>query len=263
MIETLICKGLDVLNTREPNPAHVIGYDQCDIQAFTSWKTQVLSFIGQSFGITSPYYTEFSIKVLKPYTNHIEIGLGVLNALKEELNIDSKTNEIAQVMNKPNNSVTKIFISHASADQKIVENILDLLESIGILQKQIFCSSFEGYGIPLGENFLERIKNELVSDVLVLFVITENFYASKVCLCEMGAAWALSRQHIPIVVPPLNYKDIQGVIPLTQGLLLNDFSKLNSLKEKLEEDFHLENKMTFSIWERKRNNFLKNIENLL
>ena len=125
----------------------------------------------------------------------------------------------------------KIFISHATKDKEIVEELIDLLETIGISSTQIFCSSFEGYGIPLGGNFLDTIKEELSAEVLVLFVITNNFYDSKVCLCEMGAAWALSKEHIPIVVPPLSYSDIQAVIPLTQGLLINNAPKLNEKKD--------------------------------
>ena len=124
------------------------------------------------------------------------------------------------ITNKRDNSLKKIFISHATKDKEIVEELIDLLETIGISSTQIFCSSFEGYGIPLGGNFLDTIKEELSAEVLVLFVITNNFYDSKVCLCEMGAAWALSKEHIPIVVPPLSYSDIQAVIPLTQGLLI-------------------------------------------
>ncbi|KAB0651481.1 toll/interleukin-1 receptor domain-containing protein [Acinetobacter bohemicus] len=161
------------------------------------------------------------------------------------------------------NALKKIFISHATKDKEIIEELIDLLENIGINSAQIFCSSFEGYGIPLGENFLDKIKQELSSEVLVLFVITKNFYDSKVCLCEMGAAWALSKGHIPIVVPPLSYSDIQGVIPLTQGLLINDVPKLNSLKEKLEEIFEIEGKISLNTWERKRKKFITSLNEFI
>ena len=157
----------------------------------------------------------------------------------------------------------KIFISHATKDKEIVEELIDLLETIGISSTQIFCSSFEGYGIPLGGNFLDTIKEELSAEVLVLFVITNNFYDSKVCLCEMGAAWALSKEHIPIVVPPLSYSDIQAVIPLTQGLLINNAPKLNSLKEKLEKDFSLGQSIALNNWERKRDRFITNIQKII
>lgn len=170
---------------------------------------------------------------------------------------------IKQITKEKGNTLKKIFISHATMDKGIVEEIIDLLETIGVNATQIFCSSFEGYGIPLGNNFLDTIKEELSAEVLVLFVLTKNFYESKVCLCEMGAAWALSKGHIPIVVPPLSYSDIQGVIPLTQGLLINDVSKLNSLKEKLEEIFEIEGKISLNTWERKRKKFITSLNEFI
>lgn len=170
---------------------------------------------------------------------------------------------IKHIFNDIGNVLKKVFISHATKDKEIVEELIDLLETIGINSTQIFCSSFEGYGISLGKDFLETIKQELSAEVLVLFVITNNFYESKVCLCEMGAAWALSKGHIPIVVPPLSYSDIQGVIPLTQGMLINDVPKLNSLKEKLENDFCFEQKIGLNNWERKRDRFINNINKLI
>lgn len=170
---------------------------------------------------------------------------------------------IKPMANEKGNTLKKIFISHAIKDKEIVEELIDLLETIGINSTQIFCSSFEGYGIPLGKDFLETIKEELSAEVVVLFVITNNFYESKVCLCEMGAAWALSKGHIPIVVPLLTYADIQGVIPLTQGMLINDVPKLNSLKEKLEDDFGFKQKISLNNWERKRDRFVNNINKFI
>ena len=73
-----------------------------------------------------------------------------------------------------------------------------------------------------------------------------------------GAAWALSKGHIPIVVPPFSYSDIEGVIPKTQGMLINELPKLNSLKEKLEKDFGLQ-QLNLNSWERKRDRFINNV----
>ncbi|TOH96971.1 hypothetical protein CGI69_24235 [Vibrio parahaemolyticus] len=164
---------------------------------------------------------------------------------------------------KVDQAINKIFISHASKDADVVEEIIELLEAIGVESNQIFCTSFEGYGIDLGENFLDAIKTELSSDSMVLFLLSENFYKSPVCMCEMGAAWVLSKEHIPIVVPPLTYSDIQGVLPLTQGMLLTDSLKLNSFKEKIEKTFNITNGLSFSTWERKRDRVCSRLEKIL
>ncbi|ENO1850553.1 toll/interleukin-1 receptor domain-containing protein [Vibrio vulnificus] len=181
-----------------------------------------------------------------------------INEIEEET-----SNDIVTRADQKTTQVNKIFISHASNDAKVVEEIIELLEAIGVESNQIFCTSFEGYGIELGENFLDAIKNELSSDSMVLFVLSENFYASPVCMCEMGAAWVLSKEHIPLVVPPLSYSDIKGVLPLTQGMVLTDAMKLNSFKEKVEKTFSITNKLSFSSWERKRDRVCNRLDKIL
>lgn len=76
---------------------------------------------------------------------------------------------------KEGKNIEKIFISHSSKDSEYILPIIDLLEGIGVTSEEIFCTSYEPYGIPLGENFLERIKAELNENVLVLFVWSSNF----------------------------------------------------------------------------------------
>ncbi len=152
----------------------------------------------------------------------------------------------------------KIFISHSSIDSPIVGELINLIESVGIKPDQIFCSSFEGYGFELGEDFLERLKKELNEEILAFFILTPKFYKSPMSLCEMGAIWIKTNKHIPILIPPFDFKDINGVFPVSQGMKINDKNKLNSLKETLENDFSLTPLKT-TIWEKKRDKFLTDI----
>lgn len=152
----------------------------------------------------------------------------------------------------------KIFISHSSRDSNYVGELINLIEGIGITHDQIFCSSFEGYGVELGEDFLYRLKKELDEDILVFFILTQNFYNSPISLCEMGATWIKTNKHIPILIPPFDFKDVKGVFPVTNGMKINDKNKLNSLKEALESDFSLTQLKT-TIWEKKREKFLSDI----
>ena len=159
--------------------------------------------------------------------------------------------------------ISKVFISHASNDSEIVEEVIEILESVGLDSNQIFCTSFEGYGIELGDNFLDAIKDELSSDCLVIFLLSKSFYESPVCLCEMGATWVLAKEHIPVLVPPLDFTDIKGVIPLTQGFKINEPLKLNIFKDKIEKTFSISNPLTMSTWERKRDRIITRIEKSL
>ncbi|MCO0597260.1 toll/interleukin-1 receptor domain-containing protein [Peribacillus butanolivorans] len=158
--------------------------------------------------------------------------------------------------------VQKLFISHDSKDIEIVTELVDFLENIGVNNRAIFCSSLDGYGIPLGENFLDRIKSELSDDVIVLFVLTKNFYKNPVCMCEMGATWVQTKHHIPIVVPPYAFEDIRGVFQISQAIKINEVGNLNSLLDVLSDKLGVPS-LPFSTWERKREKFIKNVNNYI
>jgi hypothetical protein len=156
--------------------------------------------------------------------------------------------------------IQRVFVSHASADSPIVEELIELLEIVGLTNEHIFCTSFPGYDIDLGDNFLDAIKSELLNaDALVLFLLTPNFFRSPISLCEMGATWVLAKEHIPIIVPPLDFSDVKGVVPLTQGFRLNEPLKLNMLKEKIEAVFGLQSSQSQSAWERRRDRVVERI----
>ncbi|MFI1773291.1 toll/interleukin-1 receptor domain-containing protein [Thalassobellus citreus] len=156
----------------------------------------------------------------------------------------------------------EIFISHSNLDAEYVEKIIDILEIIGVPSDKIFCSSFEGYGVKLGNDFLQDIRQRLNSQVLVVFVLSKNFYSSVVSLCEMGATWVKTNSHIPVLIPPFDYKDVKGVIPTSNGMKINEKPKYNSLKTLVEEFLDLQ-PINNSIWERKRDNTLKELKVLL
>lgn len=252
---------------------------------FKSWKNSVERTLIKVFGNESTEYKQFSnlnffyramiitsgsdysADHLKCYRRDMKILKDsikdYIEELEEQLEGESKRTQSITKFSEELDKVNRVFISHASKDTECVEEIIELLEAIGLESNQIFCTSFEGYGIELGDNFLETIKEELSSDTLVLFILSENFYESPVCMCEMGATWVLSKEHIPILVPPLTYADVKGVIPLTQGLTINDSMKLNSLKDKIEKVFRIENQANFSTWERKRDRICNRLNKIL
>lgn len=161
------------------------------------------------------------------------------------------------------NNMKKVFISHASADNTIVMPLVDLLQSIGLSDSQIFYSSHPAFGVKPGENILERIKSELNSTDLVLFILSDNFYKSPVCLCEMGAAWIKTSRHIPILIPPFSHKDIKGAIPSsTLALNIDNISDINSLKHEIDTEFGIK-AMNPNLWDTKRDKYFKEIKTLI
>ncbi len=254
-----------------------ITVENVDDPDFKSWKNLVERVFIKVFGKDSIEFQQFDkLDFFYPaiiFTDTSDYTLDHIRTFREDFRIlitsikeyiNDETDEYNEVADA-NESIakpflSKIFISHASKDSEIVEDIIEIFETIGVESNQIFCTSFEGYGIDLGDNFLDTIKEELSSETLVIFILSENFYASPVCLCEMGATWVLAKEHIPILIPPLDYKDVQGVIPLTQGLKINEHLKLNLLKEKVEKVFNIQTKISATDWERKRNKIVSRIE---
>lgn len=186
----------------------------------------------------------------------VEVPNGFIQQKKATL----RTMPLKQIQSA--DATKQIFISHSSLDKDVVEKVIDYLIAMGVSHKSIFCSSFEGYGILVGDNFLDTIKEKISSNTLVLFILSPNFYESPVSLCEMGAAWVNSKEHVPMLIPPFEFVDIKGVIPLTQGLKIDDKQKLNSLKVRIERFLSLD-PMDVSIWERKRDSIFNSIQPIL
>jgi hypothetical protein len=250
--------------------------EKSDDPNFKSWKNLVERTFIKVFGKESTEFEHFSNLHFFYFSyfigggddthKHLECfreDYKMLNTSIEQY-IEELEEHVVQLPEPTNSTsttkISKVFISHASGDSTIVEEVIEILESIGLDSNQIFCTSFEGYGIDLGDNFLDAIKEELSSECLVIFLLSKKFYESQVCLCEMGATWVLAKEHIPVLIPPLDFSDIKGVIPLTQGFKINEPLKLNIFKEKIEKIFSIKSPLTMSTWERKRDRILTRIE---
>lgn len=82
-----------------------------------------------------------------------------------------------------------IFISHASADIKMIDIFMEFLRSIGINDDDVFCTSVSG-ALEGGRNFVRQIKSNVKGSKMVIFLLSERFFLSYFCLAELGAAWA-------------------------------------------------------------------------
>lgn len=218
----------------------------------TDWAPITKALTGQEFDI--------QLSNFQHLINCIKKKRDILIILKKKSKFMNITESFHETVFENQEFLMKeIFISHSSHDVKYVEKIIDLLEIIGVPSDNIFCSSFDGYGLKLGNDFLEEIKQRLNSDVLVIFILSANFYSSPISLCEMGATWIKTNIHIPILIPPFDYKDIEGVIPTTNGMKINEKLKFNNLKLVIEDFFELKS-INSSIWERKRDNIINEIK---
>lgn len=153
----------------------------------------------------------------------------------------------------------KIFISHAHEDAEVVNIFVQLLQHVGIDADAIFYTSLDGFGTPLGNDFMRTIKEELNDEVLVLFMLSDHFYASPMCLIEMGAAWVQTKDQISVAIPPFDLSKIKGVFQHFQGIQINKEKNIDLLKETLETKFDLKAKRQL-VWSPLRDTLLKSIQ---
>lgn len=152
-----------------------------------------------------------------------------------------------------------VFVSHAQKNRGIADKLVDLMETgIGITDSEIFCSSLEGLGIPSGLNFVDFIKRQIESPKVVILLLSKDYFKSQFCLAELGASWVLSHRIVPLLIPPLEYKDIKAVLTGIQLLKISDMSDLNQMQEDLVEAIGIKGK-PFARWEAKRNSFIESI----
>lgn len=109
--------------------------------------------------------------------------------------------------------VPKVFISHAYKDKLLVDAFVNLLTKAGVPEVQIVCSSTPGTQLHAGSSLYSELRKELTNDnVFVIFMLSENFYASPVCLNEMGAVWIRDSKCQVILLPGFSFGEMKGVI---------------------------------------------------
>lgn len=124
----------------------------------------------------------------------------------------------------------KVFISHSSKDQEYATIFVELLKNFGFREKDIFCSSMYATGVKYGERIFERLKEELTDGPIMLYLLSQKYYESVVCLNEMGASWMMSEKHYPVALPHFDVGKIVGALSSDQlSLIAGDNFKVEDL----------------------------------
>lgn len=160
----------------------------------------------------------------------------------------------------------RLFISHSSRDISYVMPLVRMLELLGMNKENMFCSSIREYGVPFDNNIFDYLREQFQDyNLRVLFILSDNYYASAATMNEMGAAWVLQHRYTSILVPKFNYKDIRGAIDTRKISIKLDAAEmelkgqLNGLKDALVSDFNLRSVSQIS-WERYRDEFIKKVQ---
>lgn len=256
-------------------------YDEAAFEIFKQekikWENVTEEILQQAFDIpNNNYYNDFS------KAGYIAIVMGNEDWLVEyKKEISRKIVALESILEKlpyipfqelkttstPNDKIKKIFISHSSADQKFAEALIDLLNTMGLGQEEIFCSSIPGYWIGNGKNFLDEIKTHFVNyDLFVIFIHSPRFYNSHVSLNEMGAAWVLQSEYCSFLTNDMEYDQMDAVVTSHEiAIKVNTNeakSRLNDWKMRILDWFG-KSDINANIWERKRNSFLETVSSFI
>ncbi|MFS8183745.1 TIR domain-containing protein [Pseudovibrio denitrificans] len=161
--------------------------------------------------------------------------------------------------------MTAIFISHATADASLASAFVDFLkEAIGVPEKEIFCSSVEGHGIPFCSNFNDYMKDKIQDPDLVILLITESYLERHFCLMELGATWAKSHLTCPIVVGDVSFETITNTLGLVQAWKVEDHKKLNSFRKLIAEETSIDlEERGDDVWDEKRRSWRRRLNKIV
>ena len=160
----------------------------------------------------------------------------------------------------------KLFISHSSKDSFVYEPFVRFMTAVGIPEKQILCTSMPGTHIRSGELLYEKLRDMFNHEnLLFVMLLSPNYYASTICLNEMGAAWVKQIDTQFFILPGLSFKEVEGVIREGEklGISLADWDqmtieRLYDFKQSIEEKFQIA--IEERLWTREQDRFLEQIK---
>jgi len=156
----------------------------------------------------------------------------------------------------------RIFISHSSKDKEIIQAFIDdiLIGSLTIKPNDIFCTTTDGTKIRSGVNWRDAIREHLINAKVTFLIITPNYKESEVCLNEMGAAWVLSGQTIPLIVDPVNYESVGILQEVVQLEKLQDEKSLDRIRDILQDCLEIQaTDIKSDRWTAKKREFLEKL----
>lgn len=155
--------------------------------------------------------------------------------------------------------ILKVFISHSSRDAAIVKHLVDdvLIGSLQIKIGEIKCTSVEGSKINSGKDWRSEILKYIGRAKITLLILTTNYKASEMCLNEMGAAYALPNEVIPVIIDPLNFDNAGVLSEVKQLEILNEESNLDKIYDRIKEILDIpRDELKVERWNSKKRDFI-------
>jgi diguanylate cyclase (GGDEF)-like protein len=159
----------------------------------------------------------------------------------------------------------RLFISHSVKDAQLVAELSRLLQTgLMLTADNIFVSSIPGQGLLPGEPIVAGLWERVSSSALILFVVSNSFLQSAYSMCELGAVWGAKKKYIPLLVPPLTYSDLPGVLSNVQSFSFTKDRDLDGVRDYIVDAFpYLRRKGGFASWANAKDHFSREIVRLI
>lgn len=215
------------------------------INAYHSWYNKTVVICNSAFGSDNPEVQEFrsvdnSGNGHKLKRNYHELG-GCYSILMSNLKMNMEA-DVIKVEKKKYVGQTKIqrpliFISHAGDDSAIIKVFIDwiLKNYIGLRDENIVCTSFEANTLQVGSDIQQYIKDKIGAADVVLSMVSQNYKKSEVCMNEVGAAWALQKTIMQLVLPDADFDSLGWLLETRKAVKLSDLSSMSLFVESLCE----------------------------
>lgn len=217
------------------------------LDKFEGWKSYVSELLKSQFGKDDQFVYDWDSNIgtyickrepiLPQLKKKVNKGVSLIDSFLERLDIHFHDDEYMEKALKQSDMVKspKVFISHSSGDKDLILSFIKrvLVLGLGLPKDDIVFTSDENYGIEPGGDIPQYIKRNIAHANVVLIMVSHGYKKSEVCLNEMGAAWALDRNIIQVLLPDADFDDLGWVINLKKAIRLNEKKQLISLTKKV------------------------------
>lgn len=159
---------------------------------------------------------------------------------------------------------SKLFISHASADEKLISLFVDyiLVAGSGVKLEDIVYTTRDDTGVVNGEDIPEAIKEGIMKSKMFFMMVSEHYKKSEVCLNEMGAAWMdddLERKII--LLPGVGFDRLGWLVIHNKATMFTDAEGLDSIHDQIVETMSTSTRT--STWNRNKALFMSKVNDIV
>lgn len=175
-------------------------------------------------------------KAINCWTDEFDNLISILESFKNLNKSSYLAKESGDKMNGNN-----IFISYSSVDKGYGEALVNLLEKLGVDSSNITFTERKKFGINSGEDVLDRLKNDLNKTQIFIPLLSNNYYNSPFCLCELGAAWVTDIKMYPLLMPNIEVKDaFKGTISkFKEAKKIDNNDEIQNFSDMMIKDLNL------------------------